>query len=100
MEETGKMYFFQFLQEETGRNACNQRCIANKVLERSFPNTFEVIGTSMPICISQNSGILQVSIDLLSNDCMPYGYTFFQFKSFLQNCVEMHKPCTKEWIRD
>ena len=78
MEETGKKGMEGTVKnwkkaEETGRNACKSIVHANKVVEGSFqilrsrPNN---IGTSMQICISQNSGILQGSIDLLSNDYM------------------------------
>ena len=42
---------------------------ANKVLERSLQKLWINTGTTMHID-SQNSGILQGSIELLSNDCM------------------------------
>ena len=124
MEETGKKVFLPVSSrrkwkklEESGRNwkKCMSNVNANKVLERSSQIQWSNTVTSMQICNSQNSWILQGSIDLLSNilglgmfqflhlqatlwlQDQRYNINFhklsfwllFQFTNFFQNCLKM-----------
>ena len=91
MEETGKKVFLPEgsknwkKAEETGRNTCCQKCMqtrSSQILRSNTGTSIQIAaGLSVIICISQNSGILQGSTDLLSDFFFFFSFHDLIFKS-------------------